>query len=376
MAALAARPPLRAAEFYSGVGGWCYGAKRAVADLDVDVEIAFAVDASTTCNDVYAYNLNQRPSQRQIERLAKDDLEGLDGWLLSPPCQPHTRQRDPGDDHTDDRDPRAASFLHLAETLEGLERPPRFVCLENVVGFEASRCRERWHAALRRAGFARPKCWHLTPTLVGVPHERPRYFECAVRRDNEHDAARRDGRDWDAPQPAAAWPRPVSVMQRPVADFLEWPAALGAPGAADAVAPWLLPDALLEKDAAWCLDVVDATATTPTACFTRSYGRFARGTGSVVHVRDAADAPGLEELGLARSSPEARTFGDDWRGRAPRLRYFAPKEVANLLGFPKAFAFPPGGVSRKAAWAAMGNSLHVDAAAAVVRVALGDLGLA
>ena len=56
------------------------------------------------------------------------------------------------------------------------------------------------------------------------------------------------------------------------------------------------------------------------------------------------------------------------------LRYFTPKEIANLLGFPCEFAVPRG-VSRKAAWAALGNSLHVDGAAAVVGAALEDLGV-
>ena len=79
----------------------------------------------------------------------------------------------------------------------------------------------------------------------------------------------------------------------------------------------------------------------------------------------------LASLGFSRTTPDARPFGDTWRA-ALELRYFAPKEVANLLGFPASFTFPAD-VSLKSAWAAGGNSLHVDAAAAVIRVALDDL---
>ena len=117
--------------------------------------------------------------------------------------------------------------------------------------------------------------------------------------------------------------------------------------------------------------MVDAASATPTSCFTRSYGRFARGTGSVLFVSDGTT---LEDAGLGRSDPARRAFGGDWRAKlgGATLRFFTPKEVANLLGFPPAFFFPAD-VSTRAAWAAMGNSLHVDAAAAACRWCLDRL---
>ena len=351
---------IRVAEFYSGIGGWRCGATRAAFDLygaAARVEVALAVDVSTTCNATYAHNFGDAPVQRPIEDLDPSRLEGLDGWLLSPPCQPHTRQRCPGEAAVDAADPRSKSFLWLADRLARCEAPPAFVCLENVVGFAGSACCARWHGALRDAGFAAPRAWHCSPTMVGVPHERPRYFECAVRRPGGA-APWRDG----AAAPADGWPggAPAAPEPRRVADFLE---------AGDA-APWRLPPALLARDAAWCLDVVDAESTAPTACFTRSYGRFARGTGSVLNVTPGA--PSLAALGLARADPAARVFGDGWKAKLD-LRFFAPKEIANLLGFPATFAFPAN-VATKARWAAVGNSLHVGAAAAVVAEALRDLG--
>ena len=51
--------------------------------------------------------------------------------------------------------------------------------------------------------------------------------------------------------------------------------------------------------------------------------------------------PDLASLGFSRTEPNARPFGDTWRA-ALQLRYFAPKEVANLLGFPASFNFPEG----------------------------------
>ena len=354
MAAPADRP-LRICEFYSGIGGWRYALDRATAQT---TDVMLAVDASTTCNAIYEHNFGQRPSQKRVETLTAEDVGGADGWLLSPPCQPYTRQHA----MTDTEDPRAASLLHLCELLEAA--PPSFICLANVVGFEMSRSRDRWHDALRRAGFSRPKCWHLTPTALGVPHERPRYYESAVRR----------GGDWASPAPLNEWPGlPEAPPMRPIAEFLEAPYALdqGA-DASTLIEPYRIPAKVLARDAAWCFDVVDAVDAVPTACFTRSYGRFNRGTGSVLRVRTTRHDPDLASLGFSRTAPEARPFGDTWRA-ALQLRYFAPKEVANLLGFPPAFRFPAS-TSLKGRWAAAGNSLHVDAAAAVLRVALEDLG--
>ena len=67
-----------------------------------------------------------------------------------------------------------------------------------------------------------------------------------------------------------------------------------------------------------------------------------------------------------------RTFGEDWKGRlttSGTLRYFTPREVANLLGFPASFDFPPN-IRTKKAYGMMGNSLHVGVAAKVIEFAL------
>jgi site-specific DNA-cytosine methylase len=44
--------------------------------------------------------------------------------------------------------------------------------------------------------------------------------------------------------------------------------------------------------------------------------------------------------------------------RALRLRYFSPREVANLLGFPASFEFPPA-ITRKQQYKLLGNSVSV-----------------
>ena len=71
-------------------------------------------------------------------------------------------------------------------------------------------------------------------------------------------------------------------------------------------------------------------------------------------------------------APEVREFGQDWKARVEAggvLRYFTPREVANLLGFPDDFEFPASLKPRKA-YALLGNSLHVGVASRILEHAL------
>ena len=63
-----------------------------------------------------------------------------------------------------------------------------------------------------------------------------------------------------------------------------------------------------------------------TCCFTKGYGKLAQGAGSVLQTSDYA-------------LPE---HVDSGKEVLPcRLRYFTPREVARLHGFPESLVFPP-----------------------------------
>ena len=269
---------------------------------------------------------------------------------MSPPCQPYSRQGA----GLDDADPRSCALTHLCRLISP---DLQMVCCENVVGFEKSRSFHNFKTALLTAGF-RITGWHLSPTMIGVPNVRPRFFFCAVRSSKEAIFELRTG-----------WPVDVVPRRRRVVgEFLE---------EEEVTEKWILPPDLLKQEKAWCLDIVDGQAT-ETACFTRSYGRFLRGTGSVLLCGGAT----TDSLDLGPSTPEDRPFDKEWsrKLRSARLRYLTPREIANLLGFPPedtddglAFRLPDALMSDRAKWAALGNSLHVDAAAAVISVALAQL---
>jgi tRNA (cytosine38-C5)-methyltransferase len=156
---------------------------------------------------------------------------------------------------------------------------------------------------------------------------------------------------------------------------------------------------LLQKSASWCLDIVSGSSTT-SACFTKSYSRYLKGTGSVLLVDECADnacrgststcgsGDSAVETGAGiahpcstdsneltrsgggatcdefQSAPNERSFDGSWAARLGdhrHLRYFAPSEIALLFGFPSSFRFPIG-MSNKKCFELLGNSLNVTVA--------------
>jgi len=74
------------------------------------------------------------------------------------------------------------------------------------------------------------------------------------------------------------------------------------------------------KESARCFDVVDRGCR-HSLCFTKAYGRYVNGTGSVYRMARR----------LAEPSPEAGEY--TMREFFGALRYFTPREVAQLMGF-------------------------------------------
>ncbi|KAL8272655.1 hypothetical protein Esti_003443 [Eimeria stiedai] len=179
-------PRLRVFEFFCGIGGLRLGLREAVAALArggsrVCAEVVKALDVNEVSNAVYACNFGEKPHCVSIEHLALTDVDGLaDVWVLSPPCQPYTR----GGKGLDVADWRAAGLLHLLDLLRSCACPPQALFLENVRGFEASETRERMQQVLRARNYYVEE-YLLSPTQLGVPNTRVRYYCLAVRQQQQ-----------------------------------------------------------------------------------------------------------------------------------------------------------------------------------------------
>lgn len=87
---------MKVLELFSGIGGMHMAAQIAAKHLeDIEIDVVAAVDINTVSNDVYRHNNpNTKVWQRNITGLSVPELAklGVEIVLMSPPCQPHTRQ--------------------------------------------------------------------------------------------------------------------------------------------------------------------------------------------------------------------------------------------------------------------------------------------
>ena len=124
----------------------------------------------------------------------------------------------------------------------------------------------------------------------------------------------------------------------------------------DELSSYLVPDKILQKYAI-AMDIVQPSST-HSCCFTKAYGNYALGTGSVLqHSLDSSElAKAFEEYSRLQGEGDVEEAVEHLRKL--NLRYFAPKEVANLMCFPAKFNFPSS-LSRNQCYKVMGNSLNV-----------------
>uniref|UniRef100_A0A8C3AH73 tRNA (cytosine(38)-C(5))-methyltransferase n=1 Tax=Cyclopterus lumpus TaxID=8103 RepID=A0A8C3AH73_CYCLU len=363
---------LRVLELYSGIGGMHYALKES----GISAQVVAAIDINTTANQIYKHNFPDTTLwNKTIEGITLDVFNKLpfDMILMSPPCQPFTRIGLQGDI----ADPRTKSFLYILDLLPRLCRLPRFILLENVKGFESSSARECLVKTLMECGYTFQEIM-VSPTSVGIPNSRLRYFLIAkLSTENKiHGHSCQPRQPNKAPQGESHIPgngppcQPQEDMQgarvlykqettmdaqrkmsqnndlsvRQIQDFLE-------PQMEVNLEHYLLPPKTLLRYAL-LLDIVRPTCRR-SVCFTKGYGRYVEGTGSVLQCCMETE---MENVfgGLDQFSEEEKLQ----QLLKLRLRYFTPRELANLMGFPQSFSFPEQ-ISTKQQYRALGNSLNV-----------------
>lgn len=290
---------MRALELFAGIGGM----HAACPWLDV----VAAVDINVDSQAVYALNFSTPYVIRELETISCDWLasQKADLWWMSPPCTPFTRRGN----RRGLEDPRARSLVHLIHAVSKVQ--PEVVALENVVGFENSDAFDFLTTTWTDAGYL-VRHQIVCPTQLGWPNRRPRVYVLATRLAEQHTHG-----DWFEPSrfpddsPYA--PRLQQLL------FSDWRSEEWDP---------LLLDPIDEAKLRPALDIVDpAQPNAVAACFGSSYGRVFAKAGSYIRTD---------------------------RG----LRRFAPREVANVLGFSESFRFPHHLTTRRL-WHLLGNSLSL-----------------
>lgn len=352
----AANPlPIKVAEFFCGLGGLRYSLEWA----RLPNEIVAAFDIGTHTNIAYAHNFGgKKPSPTPIEKLTAQQLDklGADCWLMSPPCQPYMR----GGKKEDAEDPRSAGLLNLTARLMEMKNPPRTLFLENVVGFETSKCRELLVDTLDVLGFEMAE-FILTPLDFGIPNDRQRYYLVA-RKPVDGSTRNEETKTYLQRNPPIhrTWP-PFSAASAdrkqppPISTFLsEDPADT----------KYLVPANYLLPRHGFRFDLVKPHET-KTSAFTANYAtHFVVGTGSYLN-----PSPDLE---FDFAQPETLL--------PLKLRHFSPVEIARIHRFPvdsvpeggHGFEFPDE-LTDRARYRAIGNSLNVEVVGSLLRdVMFGD----
>ncbi|XP_036916669.1 tRNA (cytosine(38)-C(5))-methyltransferase isoform X1 [Sturnira hondurensis] len=386
--------PLRVLELYSGIGGM----HQALKESCVPAHVVAAVDVNNVANEVYKYNFpHTQLLAKTIEGITLEEFDRLsfDMILMSPPCQPFTRIGLQGDV----TDPRTNSFLYILDILPRLQKLPKYILLENVKGFEVSSTRDLLVKTVENCGFQYQE-FLLSPTSLGIPNSRLRYFLIAKLQSEplpfqapgqilmefpqivfEHpqkrviDAEKKiEGKKiepnvcFDSSRQCSGKEAILYKLEtaeeidrkhqqdsdlsvQMLKDFLE--------DDVDMNQYFLPPKSLLRY--ALLLDIVKPTCRR-SMCFTKGYGRYIEGTGSVLQTTEDVQ---IEDIyrSLTNLSQEEKIK----KLLMLKLRYFTPKEVANLHGFPPEFGFPEN-ITVKQCYRLLGNSLNVCVVAKLIKV--------
>ncbi|CAF0849674.1 unnamed protein product [Adineta ricciae] len=335
---------LRVLELFSGMGGM-----HCALDLSGrEYEIIAAIDINPTANLVYASNFPEVSIiNRSIETIPLKQWEkwSADLWTMSPPCQPFTRQGK----QEDLNDRRTDGFVHLMKNiLSQLNSKPKYILLENVFGFQNSDAHQLLLHTLQSNHYSYEQ-YLLSPIQFGIPNSRLRYYLIAKQQDQLNTNA--------------------SVLQTRISNFdrlltklhEQFPSKCGGSYDKNSLhrndqitdqcshsseilidsnqsmlindflvsnenSEFELDDKQLKRGLHVC-DIITCHAKR-SFCFTKSYGKYFEGTGSL------------------------------FRTETDRIRYFTPKEIANLHCFPQGYHFPEE-ITNRQAYALLGNSLNV-----------------
>jgi tRNA (cytosine38-C5)-methyltransferase len=447
-------PHLKYLEFYAGIGGWNMALQKAVTKINqlsfsndvncstdhdtsndttshvskITTECCGAFDHSDLCTMVYEHNFVSSSDDQhrgitvdhnttkqmkaiRIEKLTVSDMiqqYSADIWMMSPPCQPHTRQ------HTnqlnDMNDSRSNSFLHLCQLLRDIQTTdgtllPSIVLLENVVGFEKSNSCNIWIETLLQCKY-RIAQFILQPIQVGVPNDRPRYYCVAVHCD-KFKKGKNGNKSWvehyfstpsildssianhETSENSTQREKTESnlvihttleeleVIPESKLDLDSLPTLvsfLDDTLNADQISELLISETFLQRPAAWCLDIVTSNSRR-TSCFTSSYGKYAKGTGSVLLLTSSQGTASNTHIDkkFKLLPPEKRQYDpkwmDDLKQNGYTLRYFSGNELIRLFGFTDTFTFPTN-ITIKQQWKLIGNSLNVTLTAKIIELAL------
>lgn len=342
---------MRVCEFYSGIGGY-HLALAQVPGISYDVVAAFEISSNANC--IYKHNFPNTPVletnlcgltakrlgsilQKSSDLVVTSSPRGV-LFVMSPPCQPFTRQGA----RKDNLDNRSESVLHLFEMFSELQELPEYFLIENVKGFETSNTRNTILTFLNQHNY-HIREFLLNSNTLGIPNSRLRYYLLARKH-----------------------PFP-STNDSPTSDLLAEIPGLSPQDTTPQLSRYLesspqgfdIPAKFLRK---WgrVLDLV-TPGSARSCCFTKGYSVKAEGAGSVIQQAglgkpNCQGDPPRNELSQQDSELEGDAFTEHMESLD--LRFFTPREIARIHGIPDSYKFPES-LSNKQLYKLIGNGLNI-----------------
>jgi len=218
----------------------------------------------------------------------------------------------------------------------------KYLLLENVCGFEKSKAREMVISSLQSAGFEIQE-FLICPRQIGIPNSRLRYYLLAKRGEKvqwSFDKSESLIQNFDSLSFSLEDMNICKDSQERVADHLDTDK--------EVIEEVMVPEKVLAKFSK-VLDIVRKDNLV-SCCFTAGYYRYCQGTGSVLQV--VGEREDMDRVYSKLDSDGVEVLSE------LKLRYFTPKEISSLLGFPDNFSFP-NTVTLRQQYKALGNSLSV-----------------
>ncbi|XP_015311096.3 tRNA (cytosine(38)-C(5))-methyltransferase isoform X5 [Macaca fascicularis] len=340
--------PLRVLELYSGVGGM----HHALRESCIPAQVVAAVDVNTVANEVYKYNFpHTQLLAKTIEGITLEEFDRLsfDMILMSPPCQPFTRDL-------------------LIQTIENCGfQYQEFLLSPTSLGIPNSRLRYFLIAKLQSEPlpfqapgqvlmqFPKIESVHPQKYTMDVENKiQEKNIEPNISFDSSTQGSGKDAilfKLETAEEIHRKNQQDSDLSVKMLKDFLEDDTDMNQ---------YLLPPKSLLRYAL-LLDIVQPTCRR-SVCFTKGYGSYIEGTGSVLQTAEDVQIENIYKSLTKLSQEEQIT-----KLLMLKLRYFTPKEIANLLGFPPEFGFPEK-ITVKQRYRLLGNSLNVHVVAKLIKI--------
>lgn len=331
---------LKVLELFSGIGGMHFALK----ETHLSAEVTAAIDINTVANTVYNYNFPKiKLLNKNISSLTSSFIDSLeiDMILMSPPCQPYTRIGK----KEDILDRRSDSLAHLIQIIPEINQKFQFLLLENVRGFEVSEARAKLLESLKPSFHIVE--FMLNPLQFGIPNSRERYYLLARRKPFIFSSIE------------TTLISDSSLLREHTENFAI-KNVLEFPDDSEEYNKYLVPISTVIKRV-MIMDIITKESLR-SCCFTKAYGRFIEGTGSIYCPLDESKIKTILEKIAITSSNEKQELLETLR-----LRFFTPKEISRLMCFPKDFKFPDR-ITNRQKYNLLGNSINVQVVSDLIKL--------